>query len=86
MEAEITGTIELSYDREPDTKKLCICCPGFPSHVYGQDFVLGFNSSRFNDVPATLTDWLRDIFPFKDLDGRKIRITAELIDDEPTNA
>ncbi len=81
---EIVGTVILRHSNQlpgrENEKKICICCPDFPSHVYGLDFALpAFGSAYPEHFGRNLDLWLRSMFPFKKLEGRKIRVSAELV-------
>lgn len=83
---EITGRVKLHYSHEipgkENEEKACICCPGHKSHVYMQEIVLPEYASRY---PAhfglNLDGWVKSMFPFMKLNGRAIRVTAELVDE-----
>jgi hypothetical protein len=90
--AEITGTVHLTYrdeagrDNSPHHPpgKICTCCgPEFPGHVFGIDLALP-DFGRAAYLGQNLDDWLQVAFPFKELEGRQIRITAVLLDGEAT--
>lgn len=77
---EIVGQIECRRDANPEKPKQCICCPGFESHVYQTAFVIPYVQARgARQLQGDLDDWLHGLFEFKELDGRQIRITAELL-------
>ncbi len=84
--SEITATVVLGHANQipgrENEKKICICCPGFSSHVYMIGTELSNFTSRYpSHFPRDLDNWLYSMFDLKDLEGRKIRITAELIED-----
>lgn len=79
--SQIVGTVELDYSRNPRKPKQCLCCPSFPSHVYSEGFKLDPFETYFPDYfTRDLDHWLRSQFDFKSLEGRRIKITAELLD------
>lgn len=83
----IEGVVHLAMSHEiPEREvepKQCICCPGFPSHVYGIDFVLDeYPTTDPKHFPKDLDRWLHSVYDLKKLGtGRRIRITAELIEE-----
>jgi hypothetical protein len=85
MAEEIIGTVVLLHSNQlpgrENEKKDCICCPDFPSHVFGINFKLPPYPSVFPEhFGRSLDYWVQSMFSFTKLEGRRIRITAELID------
>lgn len=71
--ATITGTVVLGYDKHPALPKECVCCPDQPSHVR-------LKRLHLPDHADGIDDWLKRTFDFKKLEGKRIKVTAELID------
>lgn len=81
--SEIIGIVVLFHSNqieghENETKR-CICCPDFPSHIYGMKLELPEYDTSFTS-DRRIDRWLESVFDFKKLEGRKIKITAELAD------
>lgn len=82
---EIEGTVKLGHSNQiaghENEKKVCICCPDFPSHVYQVSLDLPPYPTDYPEhFGRDLNLWVKSMFDFKKLEGRKIRITAELVD------
>lgn len=73
----IEGVIVLSrIDDESD----CICCKG--RHIFWKGIVLDEFESDFPDhFPVNVDQWLRANFDYDSLEGKKIKITAEIIEE-----
>jgi len=87
---DIIATVVLGHSNQipgrEEKKKDCICCPGFPSHVHHVGTELNAFPSRYpSHFPRDLDNWLYSTFDLKHLEGRKIRITAELLPIEDEN-
>jgi hypothetical protein len=90
----ITGTVNLTYRDEtgqPNAPgdppgRICLCCgPEFPGHVFGIGFALPPYLTQFPDHFGRRLDyWLQDVLPFKALEGRRIKVTVELLPGEAT--
>ena len=81
--ASIIGVVKLGHTNQvggyENREKECICCPDFPSHIYKTELVLPSYPSAHMGRNVDL--WLRSVFEYKKLEGRKIRITAEVLDE-----
>jgi hypothetical protein len=87
--AEIIGTVSLMHSNQlpgrEDEPKVCICCPGFASHIFGINFDLPeYPTDDPKHFGRNLDRWLQSSFPLKQMEGRRIRITAEIIEDDTT--
>jgi hypothetical protein len=79
---EITGTVRLKYDADEAAKgkKVCIDCPDFPGHVFSMYLELPpYPTSHPEHFGRDLKLWIDSVFRFKSLEGRRIRVTAELV-------
>lgn len=73
---EITGTVKLGRS----TSIECVCCEG--SHIYSVDVALDtFKSVYPKHFKMDVENWIYSNFPLKHMEGRRIRITAEIIDE-----
>lgn len=73
---ETVGTVTLLKSvLKPGEKKVCICCPGHESHVFGMFLAL----QEAPDRDFAIATWLKEHFNYLNLEGRKIKITAELL-------
>lgn len=84
MSATIEGTVVLGHSNQIEGRenepKQCICCPDFASHIYSMRLDLPEYPSRFPKHFGRRVDyWIESNFDFKKLEGRKIRITVELV-------
>jgi hypothetical protein len=78
---EITGTVGLCYNQTPRPGSgPCRCCPGKPGHVFSTSLDLDAFASRFPDhFGMEVRYWLESVFAYTQIEGRRIRITAELL-------
>lgn len=79
---EIDGTLSVNQSElDPDPQRQCLCCRP-RGHVYGFGIDLPFEVTGASGPHPS--DWLsRVLYPHRFEDGRKVRLTLELIDDEP---
>ena len=75
IEKKITGTIFLMKNGTSD----CACCDG--NHVIYSGITLDeFESNYPSSFDKDLTNWLHSNFNYKDLDGKRIEITATILE------
>jgi hypothetical protein len=85
---EIIGKVVLKHTHEisgyEDKPKDCVCCPGARSHVYQRIFELPeYTPDRFStSLRRSLDFWIKSNFDFMKLEGHRIRVTAELVEDD----
>lgn len=77
----IEGTVV--YTRGPiEREKICICCPGQPSHIFNRELVLDkFDSIYPEHFGFSVTEFVGTcVLHDNSLEGRRVRITVELLD------
>lgn len=68
---ECTITVK-HYHSEYDD---CVCCPG--KHVFMVTMLVDDEAAR---QPRNLEDWLRTVLPTYQMEGKRVRIVAEIIE------
>jgi hypothetical protein len=79
---EITGTIELSYDRSGAKPNVCICCPDFPAHVFAVGLQLDPYPNSWPEhfhAGRDLNLWVKSMVGMKHLEGRRLRVTVQVV-------